>query len=156
MFDIIAKNLLLEDNFEITFDFLEGDHALEGVWSHAIDIANISTSTDYYYNENTINAFSILLDGVTFTAIEDPVDGYRSIFGKFLINKVKMTNTFNPIKVSIKVETEGDFDGIEIRHKEKIISRIGTDYYDSYYPCFVGGWIPTEDLKLEGADVHYQ
>lgn len=45
------------------------------------------------------NRIDFILDGKTYSAIEDPADGYRSALDKILVNVNQCTNVFTPIEV---------------------------------------------------------
>lgn len=89
-----------------------------------------------------------VLDGRTYTALEDPNDGYRSYLGELLESSQPVKNTFPACLVTgeqRKNDEYHDCNIIDLRDTTtgKVVLSIGTDYYDDYYPCFVGEFDPT-------------
>lgn len=74
---------------------------------------------------------------LTFEAIEDESDGYRSSLQEFkLVENIRSTFREN---VTIY------FDGAYFYLKNdlgKVVLTVGTDYSVDYYPCFVFDWEP--------------
>jgi hypothetical protein len=93
------------------------------------------------------------LDGATYTAIEDPSDGYRSAMEKLIVSDEKLTNTFAPVDVIASHVDKGEWndecDILELRDASngKVVLRVGTSNTDDYYPCFVAEWTP-ENLSV--------
>jgi len=118
---------------------LVGLHQLLGV-----DMTNEEIQSewgDYFENCETI---SFTLDKKTYTAIEDPDDGYRSAMKEIKESKATIRNKFSPVEV-IGIMRLNDSDEIidfyDIK-TGKIILSIGTHNYDDYYPMFVAEFTP--------------
>ena len=127
---------------EITLQSLCGMHKLSGVGRRGV-------ASDSYAWRASVNQFFFTLDGVTYAATEDENDGYRSCMAKLEILDAKPAIMFNPADVLCHMEKcdNGDIlEMIDIRNGKTVL-RVGTDYFDSYYPCFVNEWIP-ENLAV--------
>lgn len=120
----ITKLCLLDKN--ITLEDLVGRHYLSGVDFDGNDII-------------------FVLDDIAFVAREDPQDGYRSSIDKLDIYTNVVKNRFEGVEVVAKLS--GDLLSLIDCDNEKEVLRVGTDDYDSYYPCFRNEWIP-ENLSL--------
>lgn len=80
------------------------------------------------------------LGNITFEAIEDESDGYRSILGQ-----LKVVDNIRPLfREDVKIENsqDNDFDGFDIVGKYGVILSIGTNYTESYYPIFCFSYRP--------------
>jgi hypothetical protein len=80
------------------------------------------------------------LNDVVFEAIEDPDDGYRSFLDCVKVIK-EQTQIFSPLplcEVTIEenVFLQDGFNLVEVNSNRPILT-VGTDYEDTYYPCFV-------------------
>jgi len=136
-------------NMKIEMESLVGKHLLSGVDESKM---SVNTYGDIFEDCQCIN---FVLDGVTYTAIEDPDDGYRSQMDKIVVGDTKVTNVFAPVEVlvSYRDKTEGSYPGeCEIldftdTKNGKRVMEIGTDNCDDYYPCFVASWMP-ENLSI--------
>ncbi len=96
-----------------------------------------------------------ILDGITYKAIENPSDGYRSYLDEILITDEKISNTFDPQRVIGKMKDDKEdyhtqvndtiqfFDAVT----NKLVLEIGTDNADDYYPYCVMDWHP-ENLAI--------
>lgn len=74
---------------------------------------------------------------LTFEAIEDENDGYRSALEEFkLVENIRPT--FRE-KVTITADSAYFYLTNEIG---KVVLKVGTDGYEDYYPCFVFNWEP--------------
>lgn len=94
-------------------------------------------------------AVSFILDGTTYTAIEDPIDGYRSAMQDICISSIGLKNTFSPCEVLCMLRPGCDanvLDMIDTRTCRVVLS-VGTDYSDNFYPCFIAEFSP-ENLSL--------
>jgi hypothetical protein len=78
---------------------------------------------------------------LTYEAIEDPSDGYRSYLASVVIqNSLGLIFFSNPIASVVIEETDkGDFKGFELKDIEDnhVWLRFGTDNCDDYYPYFI-------------------
>lgn len=74
---------------------------------------------------------------LTFQAIEDENDGYRSSLQEFkLVENIRPTFREN-------VTISGDEAYFYLTNDNgKVVLTVGTDDYDDYYPCFVFEWYP--------------
>lgn len=127
---------------EITLHSLRGLHKLSGVGRRG----KPCDKNDWCVS---VNQFFFTLDDVTYVATEDENDGYRSCMAKLEILGVKPVTMFDPIDVVGHMEKcdNGDIlEMIDIRNGKTVL-RVGTDSYDSYYPCFINEWIP-ENLAV--------
>lgn len=88
------------------------------------------------------------LDGVVYTAIEDPSDGYRSSMASLDVSDSAMANVFPPIEVLGRHRTKGQYSGeddvLELvdTTSGKIVLEVGTDNVNDYYPGFVASFHP--------------
>lgn len=136
---------------EVEFTDLVGVHKLSGVDETEINVDNWG----YSRNANCIN---FILDNVTYTAIEDESDGYRSSMDKIIVNSVEVKNTFEPVDVLVSYVTEprDDYYGkckmlyITDTLNGKTILVVGTENLDDYYPAFVASWMP-ENMAINEA-----
>lgn len=149
----IAKYLLTEEKaLTISLTDLVGEFELSGV---SRDNAQMSNEWDENQYEDC-QIMSFILNGVTFTAVESPDDGYRSHMRNILVERFFVSNKFQPVKVYTIYRTNNNHiqddgwmlyeecDILEFYDKEnnKLIMRIGTKNTDSFYPYFVAEWIP--------------
>ena len=106
---------------------------------------------------------NIRLDNITYTIVEDPMDGYRSSMEKIIITDNPVINNFDPINVICKhvgVSARQFINDPKYRNyfynhlqnileiydesNNNLILRVGTkaDLYWDYYPLFLYEWIP--------------
>ncbi len=84
-----------------------------------------------------------ILDGVSFAAIEDPSDGYRSMLEGVFVCKEPIKNTFPAVNVNIsKVESETDDLYRMTTALGDVVVEFGTENTEDYYPCFVSHFNP--------------
>lgn len=81
-----------------------------------------------------------MLDGITFEAIEDPDDGYRSYCDNIIISDEKPKYTFPDYEVLCKMKPDTNEDEHEVLMGVDpctglVIFEIGTLYINDYYPC---------------------
>jgi len=108
----------------------------------------------------------VRLNGIVYEFLEDPDDGYRSHLGAVRITPAaKHTGFFpNPVAKVILISTDdkeswpdewvppsseyhdGPFQGFYLLDADDyhVWVQIGTEYHDSYYPCFVTHYYPKE------------
>ena len=90
------------------------------------------------------------LDGVAYTAMEDPDDGYRSRMSGLAVSSGEMKNVFHPVRVIARHRTKGSFgyldDVLELVDAKTggVVLEVGTVSTDGYYPCFVASFHPEE------------
>ena len=88
------------------------------------------------------NGIAFTLDGVTYLAVEDPDDGYRSYLGFLVVLEEELVNQFPPIDVLCSMK-EGDNDVLQMRcGNSNIVLEVGTEDVGHYYPSFIGAWLP--------------
>lgn len=133
----------------VEFKDLVGSHTLSGV-----DFA--TTTIDQYGYDKEASFVNFELDGVVYTAMEDPKDGYRSSLDRIFIQnnlKPKLKNRFSPSLVDAVFaekpdENEDSYYGAckILKFKDAItglvVLEIGTENTDDYYPCFVASFHP--------------
>lgn len=126
---------------------LVGLHELTGVDFNTESVESYGVFEDC----NTIN---FVLDGKTYTAVEDPEDGYRSAMGEIKVSDFKVSNLFAPIRVfaSMRVTKYDDSDILDFHDLKngKVVLSVGTDYSDSYYPSYVADFTPENMHVNEG------
>lgn len=137
-------------------------HSLLG--EHWLDAVDYGTGKHKEWDGKFVDAnlITVRLDGICYTAIEDPNDGYRSSMDTIFTKEVEMTNVFTPTwvvgrpyvsdpedKYSDHRDEEGEVNLIEFVDvwNGKVILTIGTDFSDGYYPSFVANWAP-ENLAI--------
>lgn len=103
------------------------------------------------------NVVRFLLDGVTYEAVEDENDGYRSALGEIQIVDTPVQNRFGPVKVDARMNPEycsyGASDILELVDiiTGKPVLSIGTENSDDYYPAFVSDFQPGNMAVNQGA-----
>lgn len=122
---------------------LVGLHKLSGV--------DTATETVKLYAEEC-NVVRFVLDGITYKAVEDPDDGYRSHCGELIVCKEPITNNFPPQVVMAKMKDNQEYsvnDTLQFIDviTGKTVLEIGTDNTDDYYPYCVMNWNP-ENLAI--------
>ena len=132
---------------------LVGKHFLSGVEF------SIIKSTEEYGED--CNCIDFLLDGIIYSAVENPSDGYRLYMNDLEINRngANISNKFKSVEVYIIVRYKGDYERSDILDfydvkTNKIVLSIGTDNIDDYYPCYIGEWTP-ENLCLNSGLIIY-
>lgn len=123
---------------------LIGKHMLTGV-DMGSQVHHPYKDEEYTENCQTI---SFVLDGVTYTVIEDPEDGYRSSMREIIIDGIVVENTFAPVEV-LGVMRQQDKYGYKNEILDlldtitaKVVLSAGTENTDDYYPCFVAEYTP--------------
>lgn len=128
----------------VALESLVGEHVLD-----AVDTFTESVKCEYgdYYEDCEIIRFR--LDGVVYTAIEDPSDGYRSCMERlFVSGDMPVSNVFPPIRVLARMKEReaygGEPDVLELIDlvTGKTVMAVGTDNSDDYYPSFVSSFWP--------------
>jgi hypothetical protein len=129
----------------VAMESLVGSHTLSGV-----DEEVVKTESWYKGEYEDCNALRFTLDGVTYMAIEDPDDGYRSSMRGLVVSKTPTKFTFTPIPVVVSARDKGGYEDkdsaevLEIRDARNglVILEAGTENTNDYYPYFVGNWKP--------------
>ena len=136
---MITKFKIFENNENVTFESLVGNHILSGV-----DVIGSST--------NDGNSVLFILDDITYEAEEDPSDGYRSYLGNLSIINQKVSNTFYPHEVIVQIKSYIDgtaatiLEFIDVETNDPVL-QLGTANEDDYYPYCVIHYNP-ENLAL--------
>lgn len=131
-----------EQQPEVSLESLLGEHTLDAV---DLFVERVKSYGEVFEDANAIR---FRLDGVTYTALEDPNDGYRSSLGRLFVSKGEtMRNVFPPIKVVAKKKDHEPYqqnDTLQLIDvvTGKVVLEVGTDNTDDYYPCFVGSFSP--------------
>ena len=119
---------------------LIGKHKLSGV-----DFSTETIKEEGWYEENC-QVVNFVLDGKTYTAIEDPEDGYRSCMREIKVSNRRVGNMFEPIDVVGKMKAAGTYTNDTIEFIDvitgKVVLEIGTDNWDDYYPYWVANFQP--------------
>lgn len=122
---------------EVDYVELAGAHLLSGVDSSSIP--------DGY--GDTADCINFVLDDKTYSAMENPSDGYRSYLGYLVQTEaLSVLNTFPPIAVRIEATAEGGYwEGLRFYDvaNEALVLEIGTSSADDYYPSCVMSWNPS-------------
>lgn len=121
---------------------LVGLHKLSGV-----DMQSESIEATWGGDFRDSQVIRFILDGVTYSAIEDRNDGYRSAMEEIRKDSGVVKNTFPEQDVFCVYEDMIKGDGYDLLrvlniNTSKEIMVIGTDYSDDYYPSFVCDWNP--------------
>ncbi len=127
----------------VTFESLVGRHVLTGV-----DMDRESIKREWGPSFEYCDTLRFVLDGVTYRAVEDPDDGYRSAMGEFSISEAPVKNTFAKVRVLARVENKSTYGGpaniLQLIDERNglVVLEVGTDNTDDYYPSWVGRWVP--------------
>lgn len=122
---------------------LTGKHWLTGCDS-------TETTVQDEWGSESADVLNFVLDGVTYSAIENPDDGYRSMLGELKVSDAKLTNMFPACEVIGSLRTKnsseygGEDDVLELRDVAtgKLVLEVGTENIDDYYPGFVAAFHP--------------
>jgi len=135
----------------VELNSLIGKHFLTGV-----DYSTESIK-QYEWDDSMVDCQVIrfILDGKTYTATEDPSDGYRSCLKSIFVTKDKIKNKFAKVMVMGIMKPPSNYnnnDTIQFYDVEtgKVVLEVGTDNHDDYYPSFVGVFYP-DNLVLNRA-----
>ena len=121
---------------------LIGEHELSGVSFGSLEI------TEGYHKGGVCNTVDFILDGETYSVVEDPEDGYRSSMKEILHDNARIVeNKFPPLKVNIIEMPDGKWgknDGMDFIDSltGKIVMSIGTEGVGDYYPSFISRFHP--------------
>lgn len=126
----------------VKLEDLCGEHLLSGVDFPQREVERFGVT-------ETVSACRFRLDGVTYVALEDPSDGYRSSMAELITEEELTSNEWPPVRVVCSMAPDGEYgqqnDTLEIRDcvTGKTILRVGTDNSDDYYPWWVAEFDPT-------------
>jgi hypothetical protein len=124
---------------EVEFDALCGQAFLDGVDR---DTTQVRQWDDQFESAQCVR---FRLDGVVYTAVENPQDGYRSSMqGLYIEPGSVMKHTFDPVLVTVREGEGSDSEVLEILCAEtgKPLLKVGTVNHDDYYPSFIDDWRP--------------
>ena len=129
------------------FEDLIGLHQLSGVDESSEIIHSVWGGVD-----ESVGVILFIIDGITYKAVENPDDGYRSYCKGLEITEDKISNTFPPQSVLGKMKEEDDYGKHDIIEfvdvvTGKVVLEVGTADTDDYYPCCVMYWKP-ENLAI--------
>lgn len=116
---------------------LVGAHMLSGV-----DTGRMTVVDEYWGEEQDCQFVKFTLDGVHYSAVEDPEDGYRSRCRDLVISAEPPKYSFPPqlMRCYMK-EDDSDFGHhndilvMEDALTGEVVLEVGTSDYDYYYPC---------------------
>lgn len=131
----------------MTLEDLVGKHVLSG-----IETGSMTYDEDGWKNENC-NYVKFMLDGVSYLAVEDPDDGWRSCCRDLIVEHTNPKISIPNIDVLCSMMPDnkewGDKNDVLIITDiitGKPILEIGTINTDDYYPCFHFEYHP-EDMS---------
>ncbi len=122
---------------------LVGEHLLTGVSFDAIK------ATDEWAED--AETISFILDGITYTAIQNPSDGYRSSMETLLVSEADVTNKFVPVRVRAVMRPDDEYEWAKQEHdvldffdaeSGQLVLAVGTRNTDDYYPSWVAEFHP--------------
>ncbi len=124
---------------EIELESLVGRHILD-----AVDFDVIQKARPYDEDARTM---TFRLDGITYTATEDPSDGYRSAMEHLEAEPVEMKNVFAPCNVLCAMRADDTYrknDVLDMIDEitGKVVLSVGTENTDDYYPNYVDDFMP--------------
>lgn len=122
---------------DVTLTSLVGEHVLTGV-----EFGTRPPDREAYRYDDSAT-ISFVLDGITYTAAEDPSDGYRSSMERLFVGG-GVANVFPPCRVVCSIRERGEY-VLEMRDVTtgKIVVEVGTSNTDDYYPCYEARFDPT-------------
>ena len=120
----------------MTLQELTGPHTLDAV--------------DYYtFTErgDDCGAIRFRLDGISYAAVEDPEDGWRSSMKDLMVVDEPMLNVFPPTDVVCAYRSRSEYGECDLLDfvavaNGKVVLTVGTDNTDDWYPFYVGQWQP--------------
>jgi hypothetical protein len=133
---------------------LVGLHRLSGV-----DRDRQAIKSEWGDYDEDCDVISFVLDGKTYTATEDPSDGYRSCMKNILMSRIKVKNRFKPCKVMCQMRGDSEYgesnDILDMTDVKtgKVVLSVGTCNYDDYYPYFVSEFNP-ENMAMNFGVTH--
>lgn len=126
---------------EMELQDLIGKHILSGV-----DMSNKSIQT-YGESFEDCEVINFVLDGKTYTAVENPEDGYRSCMSEIKESEELVSNMFIGQEVVGKMRDDDTYETNDVLelidiNTGKTILAVGTGNTDDYYPYFVAEFTP--------------
>jgi hypothetical protein len=123
---------------DCSLDSLIGEHELDGV-------DRLSKRVEQWGNHFAdAEVLRFRLDGIVYTAIEDPENGYRSSLDRVFISTEELSNTFPKIKVLARKKADKEDNVLEFVDAKtgKVVLSVGTGSADDYYPYFISEFYP--------------
>ena len=143
--------MMKKAKYPVTLESLVGLHLLSGVDMETKDLPS-EYNDDSTYRGNVIN---FVLDGKTYTAMEDDNDGYRSAMRELFVSRKKVSNQFDSFQVMGIYRSNGEYGSkdsllelYDVRNG-KCVLVVGTHNTDGYYPSFVSTWNPENIFENE-------
>jgi hypothetical protein len=120
---------------------LTGKHILSG-----IEIGKVVREAWYGGTEEP-NCVKFTLDGVTYMAVEDPSDGYRSYMEDLVVVEEPCKIRLPDVEVICHMKEDDRYERNDVlvfvdALNGKTILELGTANYDDYYPYCVMEYIP--------------
>lgn len=121
---------------------LIGLHKLSGV-----DTSSEKIKEEWGDSFEDCQVINFIIDGKTYTAIEDPSDGYRSSMKEIKESSVIVRNKFKPCRVLGVMRGQENYEDNDIIDfidvvTTKIVLSVGTRAISDYYPSFVAEFTP--------------
>jgi len=112
-----------------------------------IDFNTERLANDDEFEAEDCECVNFILDGITYTAIEDPEDGYRSMMKELKQGLGNIKNTFKPVRVLARMKEDNNYDCNEILQlinlkNGKTVFEVGTGNTWDYYPFWVATFFP--------------
>ena len=106
-------------------------------------LSGVNLNTTKIRGEN-VNSIAFKLDDITYLAVEDPSDGYRSYMDNLEITENTISNEFEAIEVMCRMSDVADDNVLEMYDAKTTLTvlRIGTENTDDYYPYCVFEYKP--------------
>ena len=134
---------------------LVGTHMLSGV-----EIGYMTVTNEYWCETQNCQYVKFTLDGIHYSAVEDPNDGYRSWCRELVISEEPPRYSFQPQLMRCYMK-EDDDDGfgygndilvMEDARTGEVILEVGTADYNAYYPCCHFEYYP-EGMACNNPDI---
>lgn len=146
---------IMDKFVSVDLSFFENKMLILSGWSYGPEMSSYSC---YKYSHEDANSVLFILDGVTYQAIEDPDDGYRSRLNEIFITDLECSK-FSPhiVKAKYRIESFYKHDIIDFYDiiTEKPVMTIGTCYIDDYYPSCEMHFTP-ENLAINAEPTKYK
>jgi len=138
----VSGSLVADESRTVSIESLTGGHFFSGC-----DTVNRMVKRYEWQDAENCQVINFILDGTTYTAIEDPSDGYRSSMDKLFVSNEKVENNFAPVQVVGIYVSRSHYNAADIIRfydvkNGKLVLEVGTDNSDDYYPSFVGSFNP--------------
>lgn len=126
---------------------LAGKHLLSGV-------DRLSESLEHWGSYANCDVINFVLDGVTYSVIEDPGDGYRSSMREIVVSERRVANNFPPVEVVGVYRDRRSYyvsDILEVYDtlSGRLVIEVGTENTDDWYPYYVANFNPENITPLK-------